>query len=308
MGLALIRMIIHYCEIPESACGGYFGPIFRVLFSFVLQFQVMLFGLYVFLIFTWSLLAAVLNPEVYLVYGVAVTVIVVVITMTYNQLMLACSGFKSLISVQLDKQMKQAMDAAVAEQARKAGVFDHGDAMDSDINGDGIFDARDLFHMLNRNEDGTMDDVLTIDEFRELFVALNIDISEEKQDKLLALCDIDCSETIDEEEFVNAWDYFHEVFLEEAASQAGLSWLHVFTTVVLMTMMILLVFAFVFVAMAAWSNENNFVVVIRSLIITFMGGATSIMRPKGDIERGDASKTQASVEESMNQLKKSKEV
>ncbi len=55
------------------------------------------------------------------------------------------------------------------------------------------------------------DDTLSLDEFRAMFVQLNIDMSEEKQDKLLALCDVDCSGTIDEEEFVNAWDHFYEV-------------------------------------------------------------------------------------------------
>ena len=82
------------------------------------------------------------------------------------------------------------------------------------------------------------------------------------------------------------------MFVEEAAAHAGLGYWHVAVTVVCTLIMVLLLFAFIFLAMSAWSNEDNFVTVIRSLIITVMGGAIGVLRPNRHVEDGDEYKRQ----------------
>jgi len=294
LGLALLRMLIHYCELPEHGYSGCFMLCVRWLFSWFIQFQLWVFITYVFLVMTWAILAAVLNPQEYLVVGVAVAVGVIIVAITFKQLLQAAAQFKSLVSEAFSRNCA----ASIHQSLSSVG---HGD-LSSGAETAREFDARELFSMLNT--DG--DDVLSIEEFKGLFTTLNIDISEEKQDKLLALCDIDCSDTIDEEEFVNAWDYFYEVFLEEAASQAGLSIFHVVLTVAMIALIIALVFIFLFVAIAAWSNESNFVTVIRSLVVTLMGGMVSYMRPRSATEGGDIEKEKKQLEESLDLIRRPK--
>ena len=78
---------------------------------------------------------------------------------------------------------------------------------------------------------------------------------------------------------MNAWEYFQQVFVEQAADDAGLGYWQVAVTVVLTVFIVLMLFGFIFLAMSAWTNEDDFVTVIRSLIITVMGGAISVIRP-----------------------------
>lgn len=305
LGLAILRMSIDYLELGDDLCFGIFGRPFRMAFGYLLHFQMWLFGIYIGLAVTWSLLAALLNPEVYLVHGVAATCGIVIIVLTYKQMMFAANVFRSCVTDALNDQMKTAVQKTLQAASKKGdfgrdgSLFAHGDGADGDLTGDGQFDARDLFHILN--QDG--DDTLSIEEFKNLFTALQIDISQEKQDMLLAVCDLDCSGTIDEEEFANAWDYFHDVFLEEAADAAGLSGYHIVVTVVLAGLILVLMFVFIFLAISAWSNEGNFATTIRSLILTFVGGSVNFLRPRTDIESGDPKKTKEQVDASLSILK-----
>lgn len=295
---AVVRMACHYIEPPN----GTFKRVVNWVFAIVLYFQTWLMLVYVMLVCVWATLAAVLSPKEYLVYGVAIGVGVVVITLTYKQLSKAVATFHSLISFALQDAMKVAIDKAAQHQAKKGVAMQDADKSGiADMNEDGKFDARDLFHLLNKDDD----DVLSIDEFKNLFTELDIEMSDEKQDMLLAICDIDGSGTIDEEEFVNAWDYFQMVFVEEAAAQAGVGYWHVAVTVAVTVLMVFLLFVFIFLAMAAWSNEDNFVTVIRSLIITVMGGVIGAIRPKRHIEDEEAYKKQ--VENSVQVFKGSED-
>merc|ERR1712196_519856 len=64
--IAVARMSIDYLELDDDACYGIFGRPFRIVFGYILHFQMWMFGVYVGLAITWSLLGAILNPEVYL--------------------------------------------------------------------------------------------------------------------------------------------------------------------------------------------------------------------------------------------------
>merc|ERR1712070_757963 len=149
-----------------------------------------------------------------------------------------------------------------------------------DLDGDKKFSARDLFHVLNDDNN----DHLDVEEFKSLFTTLNIEMPEEKQEKLLALCDMDCSGTIDEEEFASSWAYFHEAIIEQAAGEAGLSYGYIIVTVCSVLFLVVLVFAFVFSALTGWSNEGNFVTVIRSMIVTFIGTTVTLFRRRTAME------------------------
>jgi len=275
LGCAVFRMVFHYCEFPN----GIVKNMVNYSFQFVLYFQTWVMLVYIMLVMVWAVLAAVLSPKDYLVYGVAIGVGGVVVAATYKELTKATATFQSLMVFALQDAMKTAVNKAAHHQAQsriEGSAMQDADKSDiADTNDDGEFNARDLFHLLNKDDD----DVLSVDEFKNLFTELDIEMSEERQDMLLAICDIDGSGEIDQEEFVNAWEYFQQVFVEQAADDAGLGYWHVAVTVVLTVFIVLMLFGFIFLAMSAWTNEDDFVTVIRSLIITVMGGAISVIRP-----------------------------
>merc|ERR1712159_775695 len=101
-------MGVHYIELPDD--GGRFGIYFRKVFGFLLHFQLWVFGIYVGLSVTWILLAAILNPEVYLAHGVAATCGIVIVTIAYKQLKAAAGTFRAVVSDALSEQMKDAMN------------------------------------------------------------------------------------------------------------------------------------------------------------------------------------------------------
>ncbi len=62
-----------------------------------------------------------------------------------------------------------------------------------------------------------------------------------------------------------------------------------------MLVLVVLIFAFIFAALATWSNENNFVTVVRSLIVTVIGGAVSFFRNRTPLENGDNKATKGHI-------------
>jgi len=223
----------------------------------------------------------VLSPEEYLVYGVAVAVGGAVVAATYTHLGKAATTFRKLLSLGVTSQMNQAVAAAAIQQAEQRGeiIGEPVKAADDEEK----FDARDLFNLLNQDEDNT----LSIAEFKGLFDLLDINLSEEKQNLLVAICDDDCSQTIDQEEFTSSWEYLQEIFVEEAVSQAGLGQFEIVMSILILLLLLLSMFFFIFMAIAAWSNQTDFMAVIRSLIVTALGGLVTVIRPGQTIATDD---------------------
>ena len=91
------------------------------------------------------------------------------------------------------------------------------------------------------------------------------------------------------------------MFVEEAVAQAGLGEFEIISTILIIVILLLSVFAFLFTAIAAWSNQSNFVSVIRSLIVTAFGGLINVIRPGKGIA-DDAEEQRKQVKASMKSL------
>merc|ERR1712195_454942 len=162
LGCAVFRMVFHYCEFPN----GIVKNMVNYSFQFVLYFQTWVMLVYIMLVFVWAVLAAVLSPKDYLVYGVAMGVGGVVVAIVYKELTKAVKTFQSLMGCALQNAMKVAvMKAAQLQAQERMKERPEGSAMQepsksgvADVNDDGDFDANDLFHLLNKDDD----DVLSI--------------------------------------------------------------------------------------------------------------------------------------------------
>ena len=165
---AVTRMVFHYLELKTGSTKGILTVV-NYAFLFVLYFQTWVMLVYIMLVLVWAVLAAVLSPKDYLVYGVAMGVGGVVVAMTYKELTKAVKTFQSLMGCALQNAMKVAvMKAAQLQAQERMKERPEGSAMQepsksgvADVNDDGDFDANDLFHLLNKDDD----DVLSIDEF-----------------------------------------------------------------------------------------------------------------------------------------------
>ena len=91
--------------------------------------------------------------------------------------------------------------------------------------------------------------------------------------------------------------------MEEAAAQAGLGYFDIAVTIIAVIILLLAAFSFVFLAMAAWSNETDFITVIRSLIVTLMGGVVSLIRPNRDLVGDNPEEQRKKVQDQMANLR-----
>ena len=154
--------------------------------------------------------------------------------------------------------------------------------------------------------------VLTEAEFNDLFKKLQINVPQRKREQIFAcvelsgswvgsqsgerlgtltvvvlvpcfcfsFCDADGSGTISQEEFVDSWDWVEQQMVLEAAEEAGLDDSAIIVAVVTLVVLLLCVFAFIFVAIRAWNNEGSFDAVIQSFLVVASGKVTSLAKKK----------------------------
>ena len=108
------------------------------------------------------------------------------------------------------------------------------------------------------------------------------------------------------QEFSKAWGYFEELFFEETKRQAGIGPYDIVITIIAVVVLLLALFVFIFMGMSSWTGESNFVLVIRSLMITFLGGFVGWIRPQNNMG-SDAESTQKAVDKAIAEFKSSDE-
>lgn len=138
------------------------------------------------------------------------------------------------------------------------------------------FNPNDLFVIV----DHSSDDMLERHEFDEIFAWLNLDIGEERKNQMFAYCDTAGTGTVSREEFVKAWDWLEKTIYESVASGVGLSTTKLYLLLIIQAVVLLLVFAFLFLATVAFATNGSFNAVIQSLAITFVGYISAQARQK----------------------------
>ena len=269
----------------------------------------------------WFLLATALDPSVFLPYGVGAITLATVTTQLATQLLASATAvkeamklvFMNMVQDRVDKaaeKLTSGLRRAKQQQANAVieGAFDKvappmasderrggGDA-DEEGRQQKVASPNDVFALLNIEGDE-----LSKEEFKAMFKVLDLSLSESQQEQLFALCDVDCSGSISEEEFVQGWDLMVETFVDEGAESVGLGKMQILGIVGYVLTSLSLVIGFILVTLAAWSNEDNFGAVVQSLLIGGAGRTSSQARAKSDAE--DPEKVDGLVQGLMSEQK-----
>jgi len=156
--------------------------------------------------------------------------------------------------------------------------------------------AADIFALLKETRDAEREDAgegATHEEeiekldFRRLFAALDLDLSDGQLDRLFAMVDLSGSDTISLKEFESAWDLLQEEILEGYMAEMGLSTGQIVMAIVYVFVMIVLLLTFLLLVLSSWVGEDSFAAVIKSGLIAVVGQNITNARTKAKAELGD---------------------
>jgi len=143
-----------------------------------------------------------------------------------------------------------------------------------------VHSAAALDEMINSSGDATVN----MEEFKEFFNMLEVNLTEGQVDQLFAFCDLDCSGQISEQEFVNGYDKLVEAFLENAADAQGVSLAQIVLFVATLLTLLTLLIVFVLITLSAWNNESNFTAIVQGGLISGVGKASTALRRRSKAE------------------------
>lgn len=153
----------------------------------------------------WLLLAAILDPTMHLVHGVAVITVIVVVTRVYSKLSASRDRIVKKLSSKLDSLLLGHIKA-------KLGPSLQSQEQSQDLQ---IEDAVAVFDIDD-------DERLSLPEFKKLFVALNLSIDDDLAERMFAFADYNLSGTITREEFGRAWSYLRRTLVMKTLEEFGL--------------------------------------------------------------------------------------
>jgi len=259
---AIIRIASHYLSDGERSTWSRFVA---VSFAFILGVELWLGLAYILINVTWFLLAALIDPTVYFPAAVAVVVLLAVVVKLYESIRTQITSFRAGMQECISQKMQKCINRAELRSEHQT---------DNQKKADAQFNPAELFRLLNTNGDDTLD----MDEFKKLFASLNVEMSAERQKRLVVFCDTNCSGTIDEDEFVSSWAIFQEAVIHEAAEQAGLTSFHLVVKVFGVTGMMVMVFVFIYSALSAWQNSTDVSSVLRSVMVMGLAAFGSLLK------------------------------
>ena len=209
----------------------------------------------------------------------------------------AAKAFKDRLSkafmMVLNSKMRKALEKIEAELMRKAALANPelyadmalpGEESDSDgepEKKEKKVTPSDIFLALQADSNEAE---LSMEEFKRIFVLLELDLTENQKEQLFAFCDVDCSGAISEKEFVDGWARMVEVFLEHAADGVGLSMVQIVGVVLYLLIMLGLLVAFILLALSAWNTNSSFGSSVQTAAIAGVSKATTKMRAKSAAE------------------------
>ena len=144
--------------------------------------------------------------------------------------------------------------------------------------------ASEIFAALDPDGNGE----LSMEEFKELFELLKLDLTDNQKEQLFAFCDADCSGTVNEKEFIEGFDRVIEFFLENAATAQGLSKIQIAIVIFMIIVLLGLLLFFILVTIFGWSNDSSFTAVIQSLLISGAGKSVTALRKRGKAEEAES--------------------
>jgi len=308
----LVRMLVSYLNPPA-----------RWLQALIVHSYAIIFVIHMALVFAsacmvaaWFLAGACLNPNVYLPYAVAFLVVVIACRTVGTSMALTARKLADAITVAVKKQLRMKLERAKrqmdlmaqARLAKENAQWDDsfesplGPVLEEHVNPSGASEsdrevtAADIFALLKETRDAEREDAgegATHEEeiekldFRRLFAALDLDLSDGQLDRLFAMVDLSGSDTISLKEFESAWDLLQEEILEGYMAEMGLSTGQIVMAIVYVFVMIVLLLTFLLLVLSSWVGEDSFAAVIKSGLIAVVGQNITNARTKAKAELGD---------------------
>jgi len=145
---------------------------------------------------------------------------------------------------------------------------------------------RDLFRLVCslQGEDDADSNLICISEFKEIFRLLSFEVSNDQLQVLFALCDVDNSGYISEQEFVAQWERALQQYLSSKQTSVGLSRAQIVLAVSSVTLAMGFLVGFVLMAFGAWGERDIFRVLVSSSFIAGSGTGITKNRNKSAAE------------------------
>uniref|UniRef100_A0A7S2FLW4 EF-hand domain-containing protein n=1 Tax=Haptolina brevifila TaxID=156173 RepID=A0A7S2FLW4_9EUKA len=301
----ILRMLCSYLNPPIQILQD---VIFYTYAAFFVTHTTLLFA-YVCMIAAWFLVAAVLDPSAYLPYAVGILVILVAcrtvgIAMYDAARNLAAriqSGVRRALRLKL-KRAREQMEEMAAERLRKENEADD-DSFEAPLGPQSVtptnhdkVDAADIFALLKETRDAEAeekdagkvgDDEIERADFRRLFSALDLDLTEGQLEGLFAVVDLSGNRKVSAQEFEGAWDLLQKEMVEAHVQKLGLSPAQIFISVSLVLVILIILLVFLLLIVSAWVGEDNFGAVVKSGLVTFVGTSITRVRSKTKAEAGE---------------------
>ena len=180
---------------------------FNIFYSILVVLEIFFIWTFVGVVACWFLLATALDPTAFLPYGVAAVTVTTVATTMAADLFASAARIRTMLETAFNLMVASRISVVRGK---------HGGAGDGDTKEEGgekgneggngaevslSTGPEEIFDLIDREAGGHQGDgELTKEEFARLFKLLDLKLSTEKQDKLFALCDVDCSGSISREE------------------------------------------------------------------------------------------------------------
>ena len=262
----------------------------------------------------------VLYPERYLPYGVAGIVILVAVQVVLKEMAGASqrlrTAFEAAVKRMLARKLalardeikKTARERLTAEHLEPGATHDDFDAplgpMGVDHSGDdGVIDAHDIFTVLREARDlelGEAQAAATLQarlqdegcdaigkaDFKRLFKALDLSLTDGQTDRLFAMTDLNASNSVSEEEFEGAWELLLAEMTLQAVREAGLTGPRIYFMVASVVVLLVLLFAFILLGLSSWLKADQFGALVQSGLVGFVGMAVTAARERSTAEQG----------------------
>jgi len=138
--------------------------------------------------------------------------------------------------------------------------------------------SEEMFNMLDRDRSGSLD----FDEFNELMKFYNLNLSKNRQLEIFTRFDIKKTGQMSVQQFEKALKYIEDKTTGDALDEVGMSYGALLKGFLGVVFILLMIFAFIFLGIAGFSNGGSFGAVVNSLLPISSGGILG--SKKEDIE------------------------
>lgn len=249
----------------------FINVIFRRLMGFGIAVYYLFVLTFIIMVLMWVLVAAILEPGINLVNGVAILTVLLTVYRVGQRLVILRRNVRDEIHDNLTVVMNDNINKTWRMLQDKKGATNIVAAYHDTKKKDTIT-LENIFDLLDKQEAGEVGHgQLDFDEFSELFDYLGFNINETLERNMFAFADVMNTGSISKAEFDTCASYLQEVIADKVEARLHLSNGDIMVAVIAVISIFILVLPFLFITIQLYSNQDNFATVIHSLVIGLTG-------------------------------------